>query len=109
MVMERAREREARMKGVLAPFPDPGAPLSQTISFGVTRRGPYFVSSRAQHSRKSRAAAAAAAAEDASAAAISLGEAVVGEGAAAAAAAAWEVEGEAWRRRERHGAAANCV
>ena len=29
------RPLDSRMKGVLTPLPDPGAPLSQTISFGV--------------------------------------------------------------------------
>jgi len=102
MVMERDRERDWRMKGVLAPFPLPGAPLSQTTSLGATRRAPYLASKRDQHSRNSRAAAAAAAAEEASAAAVSLGEAGAGDGAAAAAAAAARpAVGVARRRRRR--------
>ena len=35
MVTARFRPRLSRMKGVLAPLPDPGAPFSHTISLGV--------------------------------------------------------------------------
>ena len=34
MVTARVRPRLSSMKGVFVPFPEPGAPLSQTISFG---------------------------------------------------------------------------
>ena len=35
MVTARDRLRDSRMKGVLTPLPDPGAPFSHTTSLGV--------------------------------------------------------------------------